>query len=271
MKIAIVTGASSGMGREAVIQLADRFGGKLGEIWAVARRTERLEELSSQVPVPLRILPLDLQEPGAFEQLSCQLKLQKPDVKILVNAAGYGKTGSVGSMEREEEAGMVRLNCEALCRVTSTVLPYMSRESRIIQFASAAAFLPQPGFAVYAATKSFVLSYSRALNSELKPRGITVTAVCPGPVATEFFQVASPSGMLPLYKRLSMAKPEKVVKLAIKDSMMGKTISVYGMLMKGFFLLCRLIPHSLLLKFMEMWNSPSENGRKAENTKEEGA
>ena len=194
MKIAIVTGASSGMGREAVIQLADRFGGGLGEIWAVARRADRLEELRSQVPVPLRILPLDLQKPDALEQLGWQLKQQKPDVKILVNAAGYGKTGTVGSIAGEEETGMVRLNCEALCGVTSAVLPYMSRESRIIQFASAAAFLPQPGFAVYAATKAFVLSYSQALNSELKPRGITVTAVCPGPVATEFFQVASPSG-----------------------------------------------------------------------------
>ena len=184
MKIAIVTGASSGMGREAVIQLADRFGGGLGEIWAVARRAYRLEELRSQVPVPLRILSLDLQQPEALKALSRQLNEQKPDVKILVNAAGYGKTGAVGSVAGEEETGMVRLNCEALCGVTSAVLPYMSRESRIIQFASAAAFLPQPGFAVYAATKSFVLSYSQALNSELKPRGITVTAVCPGPVAT---------------------------------------------------------------------------------------
>ena len=108
MKIAIVTGASSGMGREAVIQLADRFGGGLGEIWAVARRADRLEELRSQVPVPLRILPLDLQKPDALEQLGWQLKQQKPDVKILVNAAGYGKTGTVGSIAGEEETGMVR-------------------------------------------------------------------------------------------------------------------------------------------------------------------
>lgn len=93
MKIAIVTGASSGMGREAVIQLADRFGGGLGEIWAVARRADRLEELRSQVPVPLRILPLDLQKPDALEQLGWQLKQQKPDVKILVNAR---------DMERQE-------------------------------------------------------------------------------------------------------------------------------------------------------------------------
>lgn len=271
MKIAIVTGASSGMGREAVIQLADRFGGGLGEIWAVARRADRLEELRGQVPVTLRILPLDLQKPEALEELSWQLKQQKPDVKILVNAAGYGKTGTVGSIAGEEETGMVRLNCEALCGVTSAVLPYMSRESRIIQFASAAAFLPQPGFAVYAATKAFVLSYSQALNSELKPRGITVTAVCPGPVATEFFQVASPSGMLPLYKRLSMARPEKVVKLAVRDSMMGKTISVYGPLMKAFFLLCRLVPHRFLLGVMEAWNIPSTNREKNEKTNDEGA
>ena len=128
MKIAIVTGASSGMGREAVIQLADRFGGGLGEIWAVARRADRLEELRSQVPVPLRILSLDLQQPEALKALSRQLNEQKPDVKILVNAAGYGKTGAVGSVAGEEETGMVRLNCEALCGASLYVTgkPYYS-------------------------------------------------------------------------------------------------------------------------------------------------
>ena len=146
---------------------------------------------------------------------------------------------------------MVALNCQALCAVTRLVLPYMAKNGRIIQFASAAAFLPQPGFAVYAATKSFVLSYSRALNSELKPRGICVTAVCPGPVKTEFFDIAETTGTIPLYKRLVMARPEKVAALALRESMMGKTVSVYGPLMKAFFLLSKILPHSLLLSIME--------------------
>lgn len=250
MKIAIVTGASSGMGKEAVIQIADRFGG-LDEIWAIARREERLRNLKRQLPVPLRILPLDLTEEDDLNTLRKELKGHTPDVKILINSAGYGKIGKVGDLSLTDESGMVRLNCEALCAVTHLVLPYMSDHSRIIQFASSAAFLPQPKFAIYAATKSFVLSYSRALNAELKPRDISVTAVCPGPVRTEFFDIAETTGHVPLYKKLTMADPKKVVRLALRDSMMGKSVSVYGPLMKAFSLLCKIVPHDILLKVME--------------------
>ena len=188
-KIAIVTGASSGMGREMVYLLADHFAA-LEEIWVVARRKERLEELVGKVPVRLRILPLDLTSEEDLGALSVLLKREQPNVKILVNGAGYGKTGAVGTIRRDLSVGMVRLNDEALVAVTEMVLPYISKNSRIIQFASAAAFMPQPGFAVYAASKSFVLSYSRALAVELKKKNIYVTAVCPGPVETEFFGIA---------------------------------------------------------------------------------
>lgn len=250
MKIAIVTGASSGMGKEAIIQIADRFGG-IDEIWAIARREERLRNLRKHLPVPLRILPFDLTEEEALHKLRNALRERKPNVKILVNSAGYGKIGKVGDLSMADETGMVRLNCEALCAVTHLVLPYMSGHSRIIQFASSASFLPQPKFAIYAATKSFVLSYSRALNAELKPRGISVTAVCPGPVKTEFFDIAETTGNVPLYKKLTMADPKKVVRLALRDSMMGKSVSIYGPLMKAFSLLCKIVPHDVLLKVME--------------------
>lgn len=251
MKIAIVTGASSGMGRETAIQLADRFGG-LSEIWLVARREERLKELEQQLPVPVRIFAIDLTKKEELEQLTQALKEVKPEVKFLVNASGYGKIGRVGAVSLEEETGMVALNCEALCAVTHLVLPFMCRNSRIIQYASAASFLPQPGFAVYAATKSFVLSYSRALNEEVKARGIKVTAVCPGPVKTEFFTVAETTGKIPLYKRFTMANPVKVVRLAIRDSVMGKAVSVYGPVMKAFWVLAKVVPHELIFKVMKV-------------------
>ena len=112
------------------------------------------------------------------------------------------------------------------------------------------AFLPQPRFAVYAATKAFVLSYSRALAMELKPRQICVTAVCPGPVKTEFFDIAETTGEIPLYKRLVMADPKKVVKKALRDSMMGKTVSVYGFFMKAFFVLAKILPHDVILSLL---------------------
>lgn len=250
MKTAIITGASSGLGREMARQIGDRFGG-IREVWLIARREERLQELAEEMPVPVRIFPLDLTETAALEVLERELRERKPEVMFLVNASGYGKIGPVERLSLEEETGMVALNCQALCAVTRLVLPYMARKGRIIQFASAAAFLPQPDFAVYAATKSFVLSYSRALNSELKPREICVTAVCPGPVKTEFFDIAETTGSIPLYKRLVMTKPEKVAALALRDSMMGKTVSVYGPLMKAFWLISKILPHGLLLTVME--------------------
>lgn len=250
MKIALITGASSGLGKETVIQIADRFSG-IDEIWAIARRKDRLVKLGRQLPVPLRIFALDLTEKTALAELESALAEENPDVKILVNAAGYGKIGAVGDVSLTDEMGMVQLNCATLCGITHLTLPYMSANSRIIQFASTAAFLPQPRFAIYAATKSFVLSYSRALNRELRSREISVTAVCPGPVKTEFFDVAETTGKMALYKKLTMANPKKVVKLALRDSMMGKEISVYGPLMKAFFILTKILPHDLLLRIME--------------------
>lgn len=251
MKIAVVTGASSGMGREAVFQIADRFGG-IEEIWLIARRKERLTELQGRVPAGIRCFAMDITCAREREELEKALAEEKPDVKILVNAAGFGKIGKVGELDMETECAMVRLNCEALCAVTHMVLPYMSPNSRILQFASAASFLPQPGFAIYAATKSFVLSYSRALGAELKDKRIGVTAVCPGPVDTEFFDIAETTGQIPLYKKLVMANPRKVVRKAIADSAMGKSVSVYGVTMKAFYGLSKVLPHQWLLAVMNL-------------------
>ena len=248
-KIAIVTGASSGMGREMVYLLADHFAA-LEEIWVIARRKDRLEELVGKVPVSLRILPFDLSDEEDLCMLSGLLKQEQPNVKILVNGAGYGKTGAAGTIPGSLSTGMVRLNDEALVAVTEMVLPYISGNSRIIQFASAAAFMPQPRFAVYAASKSFVLSYSRALAAELKKKEIYVTAVCPGPVETEFFGIALNGGKLAPIKKLTMADPKRVVKKALLDSMKGKRISVYGPWMKAFYVLCRIVPHEILMGFI---------------------
>lgn len=250
MKIAIVTGASSGMGREFVIQIADRFNG-IEEIWAIARRQELMEELASMVPVKLRTFSLDLTDEHQLKQLEETLREEKPEVKWLVNASGFGKIGTVGSVNLADEMGMVDLNCRALIAVTHLTLPYLSRNSRIVQFASAAAFMPQPGFAIYAATKAFVLSYSRALNEELNEKDIFVTAVCPGPVRTEFFSIAETTGVMPLYKKMVMANPKKVVRLALRDSMMGRSVSVYGSSMKAFRVICKALPHIVIFRLIK--------------------
>ena len=248
MQIAVVTGATSGMGREMVLQLSDHF--PFDEVWVIGRGMERLKELQKQTRITLRPFCLDLTRKEDLLSLEQALKESGGEVKFLVNAAGYGKIGPVGTASFEEEMGMVRLNCESLCAVTRMVLPYMPHNSRIIQFASAAAFLPQPDFAVYAATKSFVLSYSRALGEELRDRDIYVTAVCPGPVKTEFFDLAETTGQIPLYKRLVMANSRHVVRKALNDSILGRPVSVYGLTMKAFRLLSKIAPHSLLLSIM---------------------
>lgn len=251
MKIAVVTGASSGIGREFVRQLG-YFYRSLDEIWVIARRRERLEELREKSRVPLRIFDGNLMKKQVYKELSAELKETSPDIRMLVNAAGFGKSGSVESIAAEDmraQTDMVDLNCRALTKMTLLCLPYMSRGSRIVNLASAAAFCPQPQFSVYAATKSYVLSFSRSLGAELRGKGICVTAVCPGPVDTEFFTV---SGELtnPL-KKLTMAKAEDVVHKALKDSRAGRALSIFGLPMRAAFLGAKLVPHSLILKMMQ--------------------
>lgn len=261
MKIAVITGASSGMGRQTAMEIGDQFGG-IEEIWLIARRRERLEELEGRMPARVRCFGMDVTCQEDRERFARTLSREKPDVKILVNAAGFGKIGKVGELNMETEMGMIELNCQALCAMTHLTLPYMSDNSRILQFASAASFLPQPKFAVYAATKAFVLSYSRALGAELKSRKIYVTAVCPGPVETEFFDIAETTGEIPAYKRLVMADAKKVVRKALRDSSMGKSVSVYGMTMKAFGVLCKAAPHQWLLEVMRAMDRELRGGKK---------
>ena len=218
-------------------------------VGAVSRK-ERLEKLVLKVNIPVRKFALDLSREKDREILKEELVRLKPQVKFMVNGAGFGKIGNACDLPERDQTGMVQVNCTALTAVTTMVLPFMPQNSRILQFASSAAFLPQPGFAVYAATKAYVLSYSRALNRELKSRKIFVTAICPGPVRTEFFDIAQTTGEIPLYKKVVMADPGKVVAKAIRDSIAGREVSVYGIWMKAFWVLAKVFPHSLILDIM---------------------
>lgn len=246
MKIAVVTGASSGLGREFARQISARYS-KFDEIWLIARRTERLEEIADEIKLTSRVISLDLSSKDELMALKELLEENAPDIKLLVNCAGYGKSGSFDELGYDEQLGMIDINCRALTAVTKLCLPYISSNSRIIELASAAAFMPQPDFAVYAATKSYVLSFSKAINKELKPKKITVTAVCPGPVDTEFFDIAGKN--VKLLKRMVMAKPENVVEQAIKDAALGNELSIYGRTMKLAHVAGRFLPHRLLMKF----------------------
>lgn len=248
--IALVTGASSGMGKEFVCEIAKKYKG-LDEIWVIARRKDRLRELKKEiVGTRVRMLPLDLTKEESFERLTKVLAKEQPDVRILVNASGYGISGPFEFQTEEDASGMVRLNCEALTRVTYLVLPYLRRGSFIYQIASSAGFAPQPGFTVYAATKAYVKSFSIALRQELSWREIKVTAVCPGPVKTEFFDRAYEQEEMKFYKKFVMADPKKVVRKAIRDARKNKAVSVYGMTMKVTRIICKLLPGRWIAKIM---------------------
>lgn len=248
MNIAIITGASSGMGKEFAIQIAKT--GKIDAIWAIARRKERLVKLQQEVSIPVRIFDYDITKEENVEKLVATMKEEKPIIRILINASGFGKIGNFEDSNKQDQLGMITLNCSSLISITHACLPYMRKGSRIIQLASAAAFLPQPKFAIYAASKSFVLSFSRGLNAELKDRGIAITSVCPGPVKTEFFDVASPTGDIAGFKKYFMADPVKVVEKALADSMKKKEMSVYGIRMQLLQGAAKILPHKIFLKIM---------------------
>lgn len=250
MNIAIVTGASSGMGREFVFQIANRYS-RLDEIWVIARRKDRLLELVEQVPLNLRILDMDLSDEKDLKELEQELAAEKPDVRMLVNSAGFGFLADFTEAEWNTWGDMIDLNCKSLSRVTYMVLPYMTKGARILNLASSAAFVPQPGFNVYAASKAYVLSFSRALHAELKKRQITVTAVCPGPVCTEFFKVADPNQSTRFFKKLIIAQPRNVVFKALDDAKLGKDVSVFGNTMKAFRILAKVFPHRIFIDFMK--------------------
>jgi short-subunit dehydrogenase len=248
MKIAVVTGASSGIGREFARQISQRYG-KMDELWIIARRKERLSELEKELRLDVRIFAMDLTNPEDMKQFKEHLEEVKPDIKLLVNCAGYGKVGSFEELDLEEQCGIIDINCKALTMFTGVCLPYISTHSRIINVASAAAFCPQPRFNVYAASKSYVLSFSRALNCELKDRKITVTAVCPGPVDTEFFDIAGDNNNE--FKKKMRVPVDKVVDKAIRDAALGNELSVYGTMMKTAELGSKIVPHKLLMKIFK--------------------
>lgn len=248
MNIAIVTGASSGIGREFALQLV-KILVKTDEIWLLARRKDALEEvaqlLSEQVKKhnlnrKIQVIPIDIADEKQLAGFAEVLMIKNARISVLVNCAGIGTYGSFEKLSRDEVAETVRVNVLGLTQLTKFCLPYMRKGSKIIQAASGSAFLPQPDFAVYAASKAYVYSFGRALHQELKKDGILVTVICPGPVDTPFLAHAyGRYGQMNLLKKLTMVKPEKVVHKALIDSKRKKEISIYGLPMNLLYRLTR--------------------------------
>lgn len=236
MNIAIITGASSGIGMEFARQIDSRLC-KTDEIWLLARRREPMEELARSMRIKTRTIAIDITDEKELQRFSEVLAISQSGITMLVNCAGIGYHGAFPGQTDEEISAMLRLNVVALTKLTKICLPYMRRGSKIVQFASGAAFVPQAEFAVYAASKSYVYSFSKALGKEVKRHGISVTTVCPGPVKTPFLQQAyGDISRMSKLKQLTTKSAACVVTKAIDDCTKGKKVSVCGLPMKALYL-----------------------------------
>lgn len=235
------------MGKEFARQIEKKY--KVDELWVIARRKERLESLKEMLETKVRVFALDLTQKESFEILQETLFKEKPRVKVLVNCSGYGKLDHYENMSLETIENMMNLNMLAVVKMVNTVLPYMHKESHIVNFASCSGYMPIPYLNIYAASKAFVLNYSRALNEELKYRGIHVLAICPYWVETEFFDRAVEKDKKPVVIRYGKVYQAKdVIKKAIKDMERSKDVSLYGMINKIQILGMKVLPHRFVKK-----------------------
>ncbi|MBQ8546776.1 MAG: SDR family NAD(P)-dependent oxidoreductase [Clostridia bacterium] len=243
MDIAIISGASSGIGYCIAKEIDKLF---FDEIWLISSSEAKLNRVSQELNTKSRIFALDLSQNNSLDIVSNALDEEKPNIKYLICSAGVGYNGNFEDISCEQASKMIDINVRALTELTTRALPYIRKNGKIIEIASSAGFMPQPSFAVYSATKSYVISFSRAIAYELKAQGISVTAVCPGPVDTPFF-----SGLenVKEYKKKYAISPELVAKKAMKSSKKGKFLCVPTFSMKMVLLASKIIPISIIMKF----------------------
>ena len=264
----LITGASSGIG----YHLAQEFAAHGHSLVLVAPDEEELQsiadEISNEHGVPIDVIAVDLRDPGSIERIE---ETADQSIEILVNNAGHGKRGNAWEISLEDDISMVKLNIVAVLRLTNLFLPTMVARGagRLLNTASVAGFEPGPGYAVYSATKAFVLHYSESLATELKDTGVTVTALCPGPTDTDFFLKAD---MLETrsFQQANLMAPQDVAKAGYAAAMRGDRVIVPGAANKAMVFMRRLIPESLQAKLNEVLTSdaPPEKQTRERGDKE---
>lgn len=246
-KIIVVTGASSGMGKEFVLQISRKV--TVDEIWVIARSEDKLRALQSEVETKIVPIALDLSDIASIKTYADKLAEEKPNIRILANCAGFGKFDHTENLDADTLTNMVELNCTAAVAMISYSLPYIGRKGRILNIASCAGFQPIPYINCYAASKAFLLNYSRALNQELKYKQIHVLAVTPFWTKTAFFDRAiDPSRKEVVISYAAMYDPAKVMKKAIRDLFSNKDVSCYGLVNNVQRILVRILPKSIVMK-----------------------
>ena len=249
MKTAIITGASVGLGQKLARQAAQVFP-DVEQYWLIARREDRLKETAALLPgKQVCILPLDLCAVESLSQLEQALAADHPDVALLVNNAGCGFLNPVGDGPLWEPLTMIDLNLRALTAVTHLVLPYMGPGSHIVNIASIAAFCPNPRLTVYSAGKAYVTAFSRGLHEELRRRNISVTAVCPGPMDTEFITKGNIKGHSPMFEKLPYCDPAQVAGGALRAAAKGKAVYTPKFFYKVYRVIAKILPQAWMVKF----------------------
>lgn len=239
--IALITGATGGLGMEftRVINSYD----DIDEIWAIGRNTEKLETIKSKYQ---KVVPIsaDFSADGVCV-IKRKIEEEKPNIKLLINNAGIGYLGEYEKMGTEKIQNFCEINCNAPATLISVALPYMHEGAGILNISSASSFQPNPYLALYSASKVFVKNLSRALYMELKPRKITVTAVCPGWIDTDMLPREKDGKQI---KYTGIISAEKVVKKALKDNRKGRDMSTPGWFSKYFRAYSKVTPTKITMK-----------------------
>jgi hypothetical protein len=248
--VVLITGASSGIGAA----LAKVFAAHGHEIALVARRGDRLEALAGEIAATGRprptLITVDLERRDGASAIAAELSSLGLEPAIVVNNAGFGLRGAAAALSRDEQLAMIDLNVRALTELSLMFVDSLVRHhGGILNVASLAAFLPGPGMAVYYASKAYVLSFSEALHRELSERRVRVTALCPGPVPTEFQARAGLS--LPAAARLLELSAERVAQIGYDAFMAGQRVVIAGIGNRIVVSLMRLVPHALLLRLVD--------------------
>ena len=248
MKIALLTGASSGLGRAYAKYIGEVFP-EIDEVWALARRKNQLAELAASISNP-RIVPVecDLSRTEDMEMLRAKLDQEKPEIMLLVNNAGCGFHGEFAASIEEEQLRSVHLNVCALTQLTRLALDYMPAGARVLNTSSIASFAPNANMAVYSATKAYVTFFSRALKEELRPGGRSSTAVCPAPMKTEFLSIGHIAGNSKTFDLLPYCDVDKVAKGALLAAKKRRSIYTPRAFYKFYRLLAHVLPDCITIK-----------------------
>lgn len=245
MSIAVITGASSGLGVSYVDATIKLFP-EIEEIWLIARRKDRLIEVSKKYPnKKFEIIPMDLSNLDDYKILNDKLKSKNPKIKVFINDAGVASGGKFIDMQLENMLKIIDLNCKGATIITKICLPYIEDKGTILEVSSTSAFVPNTNLIVYCASKSYLSSLCLGLREELKNKHINVCAMCPGFMVTEMTK----DGLTRKQNRLPVINVNKAALKSLKAAKKGRATYTTGAFYKFYRLLTKLIPHVFLVKF----------------------